>query len=156
MLFTIQSMGKMTVLRWKIAISAPRARVWAALCDFPTWPAWFPGVRDVAVPGGAPRVGGGRLLTLVVGRPHHERFAVWEEGRSFAVVVTDPPLVARSMRGQPALRDAGAGTVLDWELRYEPRPGPAGRVLDRGTAVVLGLVFRVALARLRRRVESGG
>jgi len=148
-------MGKITVLRWKIAISAPRARVWAALRDFGTWPDWFPGVREVAVPDGVPRVGGERILRLVVGRPHHERFAVWEEGRSFAVEVTDPPLVARSMRGQPALRDAGAGTVLDWELRYEPRPGIAGRVLDRGTAAVLGLAFRVALARLRRRVESG-
>lgn len=143
------------MLRWTIAIDAPRAVVWAVLADFASWRWWFPGVRRVAVPSGAPRVGAERILTLAWGRSHRERFAVWEEGRSFAVEVTDPPLVARGMRGQPVLRDDGAGTVLEWELRYEPRFGVAGRVLDRLVLTPgLGLAFRVAVTRLRHRAEA--
>jgi len=144
-----------TVLRWSIYIAAPRTAVWGRLCDFTGWPRRFPGVREVRVPGGNPAVGADRVLVLAVGPAHHERFTAWDPGRGFAVAVLDPPLFADGWEGRPTLRHEGAGTVLDWELRYRPRFGTAGRVLDRLVlAPVLGLAFRVALLRLRRLVEA--
>lgn len=118
-------------------ISAPPERVWAALVDFASYPAWHPHqtIEGIAELGGKVRIKG-RLL----GSSEFSSNARWT--------------VVRCERHR--LIDFGAGWSFFFRLRQwlEIRPHPQGSLLVQGTGyegVVPWLVFRKAsrIERLR-------
>jgi uncharacterized protein YndB with AHSA1/START domain len=144
-----------TTIERTIEIRAPRKRVWAQLTDFAQMQAWFLGVKRVQVPGGVARAGAERLLTLVWGASHRERFGHWEPEKSFSIIVLDPPRFVREWTALIRIDEVGAGTTVFWEMRWEPRFGLLGRVFDRVLLrPAIGTALRVSLGRLRRRVEA--
>lgn len=111
-------------------ISAPPERVWAALVDFASYPAWHPHqtIEGIAELGGKVRIKG-RLL----GSSEFSSNARWT--------------VVRCERHR--LIDFGAGWSFFFRLRQwlEIRPHPQGSLLVQGTGyegVVPWLVFRNA------------
>jgi hypothetical protein len=69
--------------------------------------------------------------------------------------VLDPVFAGRNWAADISLDEHDSATELSWELRYEPRSGLAGRVLDRLLVrPVLDIVFRASLRRLRVVVEG--
>jgi hypothetical protein len=145
----------MPQLRWRISIRSTRGEVWAHLVDFERMHAWFLGVRRMSLLAAEPSRGAERVLRLISGASHRERIIRWEPPERLSIVVLDPVIAGRDWVADIALREQGAATELSWELRYEPRFGVAGRLLDRLLVQpVLNIVFRTSLRRLRARVEE--
>lgn len=142
-----------TVLSWTQRARVEPSVLWNHVTDFSRMHEWFLGVRRVTL-ATPPAEGAMRTLTLLTGHSHRERIASWDPGRSFAIEVLDPPPIARDWRGDIALEPSAEGTLLRWELRYTPRFGPVGRLVDRlFVRPVLGLAFRTSLRRLAARAE---
>ncbi len=145
----------MRTLRWRVHIASPPSRVWAAVTDFATMHRWFLGVRRVTLHAPAPLAGAHRTLALVGGLSHLERIGHWDPERSFSIEVLEPPLVARDWVGDIAVAGVSGGAELSWQLRYRPRFGLAGRVLDAlVVAPVLNFTFTRSLRRLKTALEQ--
>lgn len=146
----------MTHLRETIGIRATPGRVWSELTDFGRMHTWFPGVRSVRLLDDPPRAGSERILTLLWGASHRERFGLWEPGKQFSIVVLDPPFFARSWTARIAIEDVGEGSVgLHWEMRWEPRFGAPGAAFDRLLLrPAMRAALRIGMRRLRNRVEE--
>lgn len=120
----------MIQLETETPIPASQERVWSALVDFTSYPAWHPHqvIEDIAEPGGQVRIKG-RLL----GSSEVSSNARWT--------------ILRCER--PRLIDFGAGWPSIFRLRQwlEIRPHPQGCLLVQGTGfegVVLRIVLRKA------------
>jgi uncharacterized protein YndB with AHSA1/START domain len=148
-------MRTVTYLHWRITIPSAKAEVWARLVDFESMHTWFVGVRRMSLLAAEPGPGAERLLRLITGTTHRERITRWEPPERLSIVVLDSPVVGRDWAADIRLCEDGVGTELRWELRYEPRFGVAGRIVNRLLVQpVLDIVFRVSLRRLRVRVEQ--
>jgi hypothetical protein len=144
----------MTRLRWQISMRSTRAETWAQVVDFERMHTWFVGVRRMTLLAPEPFQGAERILRLVGGTTHRERITRWEPPERFSIVVLDPVFAGRDWAADIALHEDGPATELSWELRYEPRDGLAGSLLDRVLVQpVLHIVFRTSLRRLRDRTQ---
>lgn len=121
----------MIQLETETPIPAPPERVWSALVDFPSYPAWHPhqAIEGIVELGGKVRIKG-RLL----GSSEFSSNARWT--------------VVRCERHR--LLEFGAGWAFLFRLRQwlEIRPHPQGSVLVQGTGYegfIPWLVFRMAL-----------
>lgn len=116
---------------------------------------WFVGVRRMTLLAPEPFQGAERILRLVGGTTHRERITRWEPPERFSIVVLDPVFAGRNWAADIDLHEDDAATELSWELRYEPRDGLPGRLLDRVLVQpVLYTVFRTSIRRLRNRIEK--
>jgi hypothetical protein len=146
--------SRYVVLLWERRIRATPERLWAVLTDFPRMHEWFLGVRRVRLAAPAPAAGMERTLTLVTGQSHRERIATWDPPRLLEIEVLEPPVLARDWRASIRLEPVGPDVRLAWSLRYAPRFGPVGRVLDRLVLrPLLRTAFDVSLDRLQSRVR---
>ncbi len=144
----------MSRLCWRVPIQSTAADVWTRLTDFERMPAWFLGVKRVTLLAPEPSAGAVRVMRLVTGASHRERITRWEPPHRFSIVVLDPLFVGRDWIADIALHERRAGVDLSWELRYEPRFGLGGGLMDRLLVrPILHIVFRISLRRL---AESAG
>jgi len=145
----------MRVLRWRLTIASTPERVWAKLTDFATMHRWFLGVRRVTLHALAPHAGAERTLSLLGGISHLERLGRWDPAaRSFSIEVLEPPAIARDWVGSIAVGGTDGAAELSWELRYRPRFGLPGRVLDALiVAPVLNLAFTLSLRRFADQIQ---
>jgi hypothetical protein len=148
-------------LRWRASIQSTTAEVWARLVDFERMHIWFLGVKRVTLLAAEPSVGAVRIMRLVAGTAHRERITRWEPPDRFSIVVLDPPFIGRYWVADIDLHEHRVGgdppgVDLFWELRYEPRFGLAGRLIDRLLIQpILDVAFRTSLRRLRLWIEAG-
>jgi len=145
----------MRVLRWHVTVASTPERVWAKVTDFATMHRWFVGVRRVTLHAQAPHAGAERTLTLLGGISHLERVGRWEPARhAFTIEVLEPPRIARDWVGSIAVDGSDSVAELSWELRYRPRFGLTGRVIDAlFVAPTLNLVFTLSLRRLADQLQ---
>ncbi len=127
----LSGQGGVIQLETETPIPAPPERVWSALVDFPSYPAWHPhqAIEGIVELGGKVRIKG-RLL----GSSEFSSNARWT--------------VVRCERHR--LLEFGAGWAFLFRLRQwlEIRPHPQGSVLVQGTGYegfIPWLVFRMAL-----------
>lgn len=147
----------MRVLRWHVTVSATPERVWAKVTDFSAMHRWFLGVRRVTLHALAPHAGAERTLTLIGGISHLERVGRWDPAaRAFSIEVLEPPVIARDWVGAIAVGGIDGAAELSWELRYTPRFGLPGRVIDAlFVAPVLNLAFTLSMRRFADQVQRG-
>lgn len=145
----------MRVLRWHVTIASSTERVWAKVTDFANMHRWFLGVRRVTLHAAAAHEGARRTLTLLGGISHLERVGRWDPGaRTFSIEVLEPPRIARDWVGTIAVDGTDGAAELFWELRYVPRFGLAGRIVDAlFVAPVLNLAFTLSLRRFADQVQ---
>jgi len=145
----------MRVLRWHVTVASTPERVWAKVTDFASMHRWFLGVRRVTLHAGAPRAGAKRTLTLLGGISHLERVGRWDPGaRAFTIEVLEPPVIARDWMGSIAVGGTDGAAELSWELRYRPRFGLPGRIIDAlFVAPTLNLAFTLSLRRFADQVQ---
>lgn len=145
----------MRVLRWHITVASTPERVWEKVTDFATMHRWFVGVRRVTLHALAPHAGAERTLTLLGGISHLERLGSWDPAaRCLSIEVLDPPVIARDWVGTIAVGGTDGATELSWELRYRPRFGLPGRVVDAlFVAPVLNVAFALSLRRFADQLQ---
>jgi hypothetical protein len=116
-----------------IALPGSHEQAWATLVDFSSMHEWFFGVARVALrnPRQTLAAGSERTLKLLYGVSHHERVGELESGKFFTIIVLDPPPFVRSWTARIALDRSPSGPVVEWEMRWEPRGGAVGALLDR-------------------------
>lgn len=145
----------MSRLQWRVSITSTVSDVWGHLVDWEQMPTWFLGVRRVQLLAAEPRVGAARVLYLGLGSRHREQITRWEPPTGFSIAVVDPPFIGRDWVADVDLREHPAGVELSWDLRYEPRYGPIGRVVDSlFVRPCIDIAFRVSLRRLRDTIEA--
>ncbi len=145
----------MTTVRHSIEIRTTAERLWTELTDFSQMHTWFLGVKKVRVLAETPRAGAERILTLVWGASHRERFGHWEPYKSFSIIVTDVPMFVRAWTALIRIENDGDRVTLDWEMCWEPRFGLLGAIFDRLLLrPAIRTALRVSMRRLRRRVEA--
>jgi uncharacterized protein YndB with AHSA1/START domain len=105
-------------------VRATPERVFAALADVSTWPAWFLDMKAMAWTNGRGGVGAVRMATLVFGR-FEERMIAWDPGARFMFSIdgSSLPLVKRAAedwRLEEVVVDGRMATRVTWSLLADP------------------------------------
>lgn len=144
-------------LRSRVSIASTSPAVWDRLMDWEQMGSWFLGVKRVKLLSAEPAVGAVRLLQLSYGPTHRERITRWHPPTGFSIEVVDPPFIGRDWAADIDLHEHAAGVDVSWELRYEPRFGAVGRVINSLLILpFIGIAFRWSLRNLRVAIEAGG
>jgi len=130
-------------------VAAPRAAVFAALADPPSWPSWFPGVRAARYHG-APPYGVGTIREAdVSGTRWVEEMIAWDADRPWAYTVLEASTpLAHAQVESFDVEDAPGGTRVRWTLAIEPR------LLQRLAAPLAPLLMRRLFERAMRNLEA--
>lgn len=145
----------MSQLRWRVSIPGEAHSVWDRLVDWERMHTWFVGLRRMTLLAAEPSVGAVRRMQLFYGTSHYERITRWEPPTRLSIAVLDPPFIGRNWVADIDLHEHPSGVELCWELRYEPRFGLAGRIVDRMVVRPgIDVTFRVSLRRLRAAVQA--
>lgn len=132
-------------------ISADPDRVWAAIADHESWPAWFRAVTRVERRGTGEGVGGRRRVHIR-STTIDEEFLAWEPGKRFAFTVTHTNRPGmRSIVEEVRLDRDGDGTTVSYTQAFDPVAAVVTAPLLRR---VLPRVLDEALAGLDRHVTS--
>jgi uncharacterized protein YndB with AHSA1/START domain len=123
------AMSQLTVTK---TINAPIDTVWPALADFGGIHRFHPGVKNSYLlndkEGG---VGAQRVCEFYDGNSITEEVSGWEDGCHMTVDITKGSLPIRDAAGTIEVTANGEGTTrIDFTVRYEPKFGPLGKVMD--------------------------
>jgi len=113
-------------------IEVPSPRVWAALSDFKGIHRFHPRIeRADLLTAENCGLGAERVCHMYGGKDHvTERIVEWQEGRSLAVSILDTTMPLESAWARLAVEPDGAASRVTFEMRYQPRYGLIGRIMD--------------------------
>lgn len=127
------------------------ARVWDLLSDFGAIDAFNPTLKESHLLEGSRKIGLGaeRQCTLRDGRNYiHERVVDWQEGRSYRIEVFGGTMPLDDIQAELAVTPVGVESELRMTMRYRPRRGLAGRLIEP-------VLLRPMMRRTMRRVIDG-
>ena len=106
-------------------VAAPRAEVWAVICDHERWPEWFASLtaaRATSVPPSG--VGSTREVKLSGGFTFQEEFIAWDEPEVWAFTGTEGPAPFQSLVERVTLVELDPDrTEVTYRMAIEPRRG---------------------------------
>jgi uncharacterized protein YndB with AHSA1/START domain len=129
----VGSVARQTSIAASATISAPPERVWEIACDSSRYPEWVENTLRISADG--PTRPGATMeeLTRIAGP--------WKSVTRWRVTEFDPPRrqvqqgegvsTAKDMAVIIELSPAGQGTEFTLTVRYTPRFGPVGALIDR-------------------------
>jgi hypothetical protein len=112
---------------------------------------WHPSSRPSAIRCGSCEIGPGaeQQYTLKDGKNYiHERVVDWQEGRSYRIEVFGGTVPMDEILAELAVEPEGAGSLLRMPIRYRPRWGLLGRLIEP-------VLLRPILRHMMRRVIGG-
>ena len=130
---------------------ASTARVWDLMSDFGAIDAFNPTLKESHLLDGSCEIGLGaeRQCTLKDGRNYiHERVVDWQEGRSYRIEVFGGTMPLDDIVAELAVTPAPSGSTLRMTMRYRPRWGLAGRLIEP-------VLLRPMMRRSMRKVIDG-
>jgi len=143
----------MTTVSAEIQIAAPKARVWAILADLGDVVSFHPFVTKSYYQPTSTRtgVGASRVCEFGPALSVRETAMDWREGQSYILgidVVKGPKPPIEGFQGHLSVQDIPGGTLARIEMRYEPKYGPLGWLMDR-------LMIRPQYARMLPGIMAG-
>ena len=148
----------MSLISEHIKLDAPVEESWAALADYGRPHHYFATIVDAHIIGNRERGTGAVRHCDLPGRGNNyivEEITDWNEGSSFTYIVTDTNAPITDASVTWSVERAGTGSVVGVEIRYEPRFGIAGKLMD---SAVLKRQFRASivqgLASLKSELEE--
>ncbi len=147
----LESAPRVYVVGCEVAL--PRAEVWDAIVDAPSWPEWFPGVRSAAYLGDPPYGVGTTRVAEVGGFRMEETMLAWEDGGRWAYRIdrSTAPL-AKAQLECTELEDCEVGTRVRWTLATHP--GILLRMTDRMFQGTVQRLLERAMHNLEARAEG--
>jgi len=124
----------MPLLKVSHKSSAKPGACWALMCDFGGISRFNPALKESHLLEGSQSSGLGaeRHCTLKDGRGYiRERVVEWEDGRGYKIEVTGGTLPVGDVTASLFVEPTASGSVLWMEMRYLPKWGLAGQILDR-------------------------
>lgn len=112
---------------------ASAARVWDLMSDFGAIDAFNPTLKESHLLDGSCEIGLGaeRQCTLKDGKNYiHERVVDWQEGRSYRIEVFGGTMPLEDIVAELAVQPVDAGSILRMTMRYHPRWGLIGRLVE--------------------------
>jgi hypothetical protein len=112
---------------------------------------WHPSSRPSAIRCGSCEIGPGaeQQYTLKDRKNYiHERVVDWQEGRSYRIEVFGGTVPMDEILAELAVEPEGAGSLLRMPIRYRPRWGLLGRLIEP-------VLLRPILPHMMRRVIGG-
>lgn len=126
----------MTYVSAEIRIAAPKARVWDILANLGEVARFHPFVSKSYYHPTSARtgVGASRVCEFGPAMSVRETAVDWREGQSYVLGIEvvkgqKPPI--RDFQGHLSVHEIPGGTLARIEMRYEPRFGPIGWLMDR-------------------------
>lgn len=124
-------------------ISAPADRTWQAISDIGGVHRFHPAVERSPLHGDKARgVGARRVCHFYDGNHITEKVVGWDEGRSLDVDIVEGSMPVDNASASLRVEPLGSGSRVSMTLRYEPRYGVFGKLMD---AVMMRGMFRKLL-----------
>ncbi|TPV92603.1 MAG: SRPBCC family protein, partial [Myxococcales bacterium FL481] len=123
----------MSELTIKHTINAPSAAVWAVLADFGGIHRFHPAVDRSPLLGEASGgLGAKRACHFYDGNSIVEEVVGWEEGKSMRINIVEGSMPLQCANAEIELdRQGPHRTEVTFTMRYEPKYGPVGRLMDK-------------------------
>lgn len=126
-------------------------RAWDLMSDFGAIDAFNPTLKESHLLDGSCEIGPGaeRQCTLKDGKNYiHERVVDWQEGRSYRIEVFGGTMPMDDIVAELAVEPEGTGSLLRMTMRYRPRWGLLGRLIEP-------VLLRPMMRHTMRRVIGG-